>query len=151
MVHAISGFPDTDKLVRIGADLDIEVRIVDDAELERIGTGRESQVNHCSYVGGGPIWVGYYDDDELRTISFFHEIGHILEPAHLYAEAAAADDTDWEQFGLMREVLAWLRGLEEAHRRGYSFSPEALAWATEQWGSYIPAAKRHWLRKLGHE
>ena len=37
---------------------------------------------YCKCGAGGcdnnaEIWLGFYDDDELRLISFFHELGHV--------------------------------------------------------------------------
>jgi hypothetical protein len=42
--------------------------------------GRDAYQN-CSASAGHEIWIGLYDDDDLRCASFLHEVGHTLEHA----------------------------------------------------------------------
>jgi len=43
----------------------------------------EHNYTNASYVAGNDIWLGMYEDNELRILSFFHEMGHLV------------DKTDW--------------------------------------------------------
>lgn len=88
-------------------------------------------------VGSWPppgIGLGRYDDPELRLISFFHEIGHLLaDPGEDWRITDKSSDTaKWEN-----ERLAWARGLWLAEREGIRFSAVALRWADEQLASYL--------------
>ena len=73
------------------------------------------------------IWLGFYDDEELKIISFFHELGHVT------------DDTNWGDkipLKYTSEKSAWDKGYEIAKEFGVKFSRKSKGWATRQLNSY---------------
>lgn len=72
------------------------------------------------------LWLGFYDDDELRLISFFHEMGHMLDDT-LYEDGMTVYDF---------EKIAWEKGYILAKEYGVKFSRKAKGWATRQLNSY---------------
>ena len=78
------------------------------------------------YNNNSEIWLGFYDDEELKLISFFHELGHVT------------DDTKWDGIPLKytSEKSAWDKGYEIAKEYGVKFSRKSKGWATKQLNSY---------------
>jgi len=78
------------------------------------------------------IWLGFYDDEEVRLVSFFHEMGHIL------------DDTKWEEDLLVYdfEKIAWKKGYDLAKECNVKFSRKTKGWATRQLNTY-----KNWEKK----
>ncbi len=75
------------------------------------------------------IWLGIYDDKEQRLISFFHEVGHII------------DETDWSinantTTSYKAEKNAWKLGYKLAKEYGITFSVGAKRWAAKQLKTY---------------
>lgn len=88
----------------------------------------EGDCENWSWCAGKDIFLGQYEDEELRDISFFHELGHIAWDRPKFS--------DWP-YCKYNEALAWRVGLELASQLGVTFSEEALTWATEQLVSYF--------------
>jgi len=91
----------------------------------------EESYHNSSYCAGSvrndpELWLGFYDDEELRLISFFHEMGHMI------------DDTPWEDGMTVYdfEKIAWEKGYILAKEYGVKFSRKAKGWATRQLNSY---------------
>jgi len=80
-----------------------------------------SDRNNCA-----EIWLGFYDDEEIKLISFFHELGHVT------------DDTIWNDKLLKydMEKIAWNKGYEIAKEYGVKFSRKSKGWATKQLNTY---------------
>lgn len=80
--------------------------------------------DHRSWSAGrNIIYLGVYDDLELRDLSFFHELGHCL--------TRSDPRTIFDQ-----EVEAWALGYRLAERHGMVFSERAKAWADSQLATY---------------
>tara|TARA_R100001244_G_scaffold25113_2_gene25329 strand:+ start:5754 stop:6173 length:420 start_codon:yes stop_codon:yes gene_type:complete len=96
----------------------------------------DTQFNKNSACSAGDDWVGLgvYEDDELGLISFYHELGHCLDPRRSYPE---------QPYGCFFEAEAWRCGLELASFAGVNFTPAALGWATEQLKSYYDGKEWH--------
>ena len=62
------------------------------------------------------IILGKFDDEEIRTITFFHELGH-----------SQIQDPPLSDY--LVEKLSWKCGLKIAKEHGYKFSRNALKWA----------------------
>jgi hypothetical protein len=118
------------RLVEIGAEHGLRVIFMDDDELHRLGVARESFVDK-SATCGEEVYVGFYENDELLTASFFHEIGH-----RIASELSYNMSTDGLDFKVAPELIAWLLGIREAARHGVAFSAATLDWALRQALSY---------------
>jgi len=70
------------------------------------------------------IWLGIYYDKELKLISFFHELGHILCKRK-------ESDTIYQM-----EEKAWKKGIKIANKYEIFFSDETLKWSKNQLKSY---------------
>ena len=80
------------------------------------------------------IWLGIYDDAELKAISFFHELGHIK------------DDVTQHEDKYEQEKKAWDVGYKLAEKYGLTFSDKAKSWADESYNfiessDYLSAMK----------
>lgn len=96
--------------------------------------GTESYVNK-SYCCHPDIYLGIYDDEELKLASFFHELGHAL-----IADDFAAS-VDYYTPTIEREV--WRIGFELAkNEHGLEFSQKAHEWAEEQIQTHVEGWKR---------
>lgn len=104
---------------------------VDDAYLERIGMGWSS-FEECSYIAHPDIQLGRYENEERRTASVFHEIGHNVAGD----EDIHSIDSDGPDFKVPTELIAWMVGFREAARHGVFFSTDTIQWALEQALSY---------------
>ena len=89
--------------------------------------GEDYYINK-SYSAGRKIWLGVYENSELKTISFFHELGHCVG-------YHPNDYTNWLVYDI--EKLAWKEGLKIAQLNGYSFSKKTMKWAVQQLHTYI--------------
>ena len=99
----------------------------------------EESYHNSSYCAGSvrskcdaELWLGFYDDEELRLISFFHEMGHMLDDT-LYKEGMTVYDF---------EKTAWEKGYELAKEYGIKFSRKSKGWATKQLNTYKDFEKR---------
>lgn len=104
--------------------LDRGVRLIDvRAEPDyhkRANMDPETFVNR-SFCIGDEIVLGVYEDQELRLISFLHELGHI--------EAKAGG-------GYENEQRAWECAFVLAEELGLRFSDKTLNWCQVQLGTY---------------
>ena len=88
--------------------------------------GLETYLNR-SMVAGTEVYLGIFEDHELKILSFFHEIGHILDQTE---QNEAFTKYDYEK-------NAWDIGYQEAKRRyGVDFSDNAKKWASDQLETY---------------
>lgn len=87
--------------------------------------------NDCvnrSWCSGRDIFLGQYDDEELRCISFFHELGHSV------TELPPFEDWPYSHYD---EAVAWRVGLALAEAEGLAFSDIARAWAATELLTYF--------------
>jgi hypothetical protein len=86
--------------------------------------GYDNYIN-SSYSTFDEIWLGIYDDEELKVVSFFHELGHIKDPIKQH-------DNKFDQ-----EKKAWDVGYELAKKYGITFTDKSKNWADEQLKTYL--------------
>ena len=91
-------------------------------------TNNDKLYNDCM-VTDDTIWMGDYDNEEYKLISFFHEIGHNLVTQSFIKK--------WEYNTLMIEIECWNLGIEEARQRGILFSDDAIQWGYGKAMSYV--------------
>ena len=101
--------------------------------LVRIDEGRCGQswsVGHVTSTDGAQIWIGLYPerDEDIRDISFFHELAHVAWPVESMQHCT--DKFDVEAF-----IWAKTFGLAAAH----SVHPTAktVEWAINNVRSYV--------------
>jgi hypothetical protein len=85
-----------------------------------------------SKYGPPTIFLGVYKNPELRLISFFHELGHIVDVDN--RRIPKYEDLPYYHFS---EASAWRMGFRLAYRNGVEFSQEAIDWAKTQLASYF--------------
>ena len=118
---------------------DFEVTILDVLDAPQLieANGRDKYTNKSySVASSNEIILGLYDDPELKLISLFHELGHILavfEPEDFYEEYSKAH----QYRELPNELRATALGLEIAFvMYDIAFSDKALKWMYEQAFTY---------------
>jgi Zn-dependent peptidase ImmA (M78 family) len=89
----------------------------------------EDCYKNSSYCSDKTIWLGIYDNEELKLLSFFHELAHIL------------DQTDWSKNAdatteYKAEKHAWELAYKLAAANGIKFTRFAKEWAKEQLETY---------------
>jgi len=78
------------------------------------------------------IQLGVYQDPEIRLLSFFHELGHIVDRDN--RRIPEYKDLPYYHFN---EASAWRMGLRLAFRNGVEFSQNALDTAKEYLTTYF--------------
>lgn len=97
--------------------------------------GIDSYINRSACYGCPPtIELGIYDDPELKLISFFHEVGHFLDPV-TWSKVGWATMYDMES-------SAWVYAYGIALEYGITFSDNAKSWAKVQLESYYGFEER---------
>ena len=81
--------------------------------------------NRSASAGKDYIWLGEYEDSQLRTISFFHELGHCIDP------------NGHHKSKYIQEKSAWKVGLKAAKKHGIKFSKKACRWKNKQLRTYL--------------
>lgn len=83
--------------------------------------GVDSYINSSYICGNDRIEIGIYSDVELMIVSFFHELGHIVN----------------NKEGMFNsEKQAWKIGFKLAKQHHYYFCGNTYKWAKEQLNSY---------------
>jgi hypothetical protein len=95
--------------------------------------------NSSSSAGRDEIFLGIYEDKELRLISFFHELGHTM-----LGDEGVYEYNKYE-IKFHAEIECWRIGLKYAQDLGIYFSSGALKWAYEQALSYIGYEEREYV------
>lgn len=124
------------RLVLQGIDVDelaerfkVKLIVVDDPFVKESGMDWAWWLNRSESSGSvsdrPEIIIGAYSDDELKLLSFFHELGHVLTP-----DPAKLPDM------MAVERAAWRIGYAVAESMGVRFSPRAKAWARRQLAAY---------------
>lgn len=83
----------------------------------------EIQFRDRSHSAGDEIYLGLYSDPELRLVSFFHELGHVLDLARRRTK-------------FTQERAAWQIGFAVAKRLNLKFSLAARRWCKLQLETY---------------
>lgn len=91
---------------------------------------RDSGVNRGGSAGRD-IFLGSFDDADIKLVAFFHELGHSL------SHTVAKQDTYMST--ISTEGLAWELGFGLARDFGfrYSYYSKEMTWAREQFKTYI--------------
>lgn len=79
-----------------------------------------------SWVSGNEIWLGIYEDEELKILSFFHELAHVFNkrfPLNYITK-------------YQMEKAVWNTAFLVARKYGYTFSEKAIEWADKQLETY---------------
>lgn len=82
-------------------------------------------------VSGREIFLGIFDDPDIKLVAFFHELGHIL------SHTVCKQDTSVSI--ILAEGLAWEIGFGIARDFGfkYKYDSKEMIWAREQLKTYI--------------
>lgn len=114
------------KAISISHGVNKFVQIVEGDEYCQ-ANGIESYMAQSRIAGKDEIYLGIYDDIELKIASFFHEIGHTKITQEEYNTHVIVDI----------ERMAWERGFELAKTAHYIyFSDYVHDWAEEQINTY---------------
>jgi hypothetical protein len=84
--------------------------------------------NDC-YISGNNIWIGDYDNEECKLISFFHEHGNTL------VSESFKEKLDFNT--LLIELEAWHLGIACAMDMGYFFSDDAIQFGYQKALTYV--------------
>ena len=85
------------------------------------------------YLDSGEIQLGYFENEEVRELFLFHELGHM--------------QIEWLDENKVRTLYeeedeAWQRGLALAQKNGVCFSPDTLTWVDYALSTYRAAEKQ---------
>lgn len=126
----------TDIIKEIEKDFEVSV---DDLEVEP-GIAEElkncngqDRYDNCSCCYGRKIILGFYNNNELKLVSLFHELGHIHWTGDSYSKFTEGHNYR----DLPRELHVTDIGLSIARGRGIYFSDHALSWIYVQAFSYL--------------
>jgi DNA polymerase III delta prime subunit len=86
-----------------------------------IYNGEDCYINKSYICGQARIELGIYENIELMIISFFHELGHIVNSVGDFYNS---------------EEKAWKIGFKLAESYEYNFSDETHKWCEEQLATY---------------
>lgn len=125
-----------EQLQELGKKYGLNIIEVDDDVLNHIDMDYTYFVDN-SAICGNAMYVGFFDDEEKRTASVFHEIGHFLSGHYIYILPVKVSD-----LVIAEELMAWLLGFREAALQGIHFSVATLAWAVERVFTYSHEEKR---------
>lgn len=103
----------------------------------RCGMPTGDFVNRSFHIGGSTIVLGIYDDPELRTASFFHELGHLYLDHKSMISHGLYDSVPY-----FHEVYAWKCGMEMAREMSIGFSNETMEWCKSQLAGYLKNLQR---------
>lgn len=80
---------------------------------------------------GDKIFLGIFNDPEIKIAAFFHELGHILTGREMTRTHYMSN--------LSQEGIAWERGFHEAHKHGFlwDYNSHVMKWARSQLRTYI--------------
>ena len=80
---------------------------------------------------GRDIYLGNFDDTEIETVAFFHELGHILSNEIVCKRG-------YTMTTISSEGLAWELGLGIAFEHGYEwdYNSHVMKWARDQLRTY---------------
>lgn len=111
------------------------IKLIDLAQVkDQSKWGDGNNFNRSFIIGHNEIWLGIYDDDRFKLISFFHELGHTFLPRE-YPKQTKYNT-------LMIELKAWNLGIEYALKKGFIFDDETLEWGYKQALDYVGHDKR---------
>lgn len=111
----------------------IKLHFVTIGDTNWILNGKDAYFNR-SACAGKEIWLGVYVNKEQKIASFFHEIGHAIDPIDWSVNAN-------EKTKHKSELWAWEIGFKLAETYGITFTAKTKAWARRQANTYKPNKK----------
>ena len=102
------------ELTKICESYGLNLIIIESGDVHCEANGEEQYINN-SYVAGNDIYLGMYEDKDIRVASMFHEIGH-TKIEHSWMESINFDT-------VVIETEAWRLGLKEAEKFGHGINP----------------------------
>ena len=102
---------------KVAHDFNLVVRNYDEASLAI----DRKVLQEASFVIGREVLLGKYKNESVRLASFFHEVGHVLEP-----KCNIDGITDLGVYKFTCEKDAWDKGIALAKKYDVVFSKEAL-------------------------
>lgn len=115
---------------KLSIDFNIKIIQIVSGDEYHLSNG-DVYANRSYIIGNDIIQLGIYDDINLKLISLFHEIGHIIvSNNHSYEEIL-----NFSEFEI--EKLAWDYGYKEAELYNIQFSKESKEWALKQLNTYL--------------
>lgn len=119
--------PYSEIINKIAEDHKIKITQIVDGDAYCIANGIDNYINQ-SWCCFDEIWLGIFDDEECHFLSFFHEMGHILDKSAWHLDEKAT------KFDI--EKAAWDVGFKLANKYGVSFSDKAIKWGQKQLETY---------------
>ena len=120
---------------KICKELGIKLHFVKKKDRWCKGNG-EFMYSKTSWVSGNEIWVGMYEDFEIKVISFFHELGHIL----CYTQYGLnRNDCNYEE-----EHSAWGKGIASAFLYDIYFSKKIDSYIGNCLRSHLKIENLYW-------
>lgn len=99
--------------------------------------------NNAYVVENEDIILGIFDDKDLKTAAFFHEIGHTLVRESF--ENLVHDDE------MLVEYQAWIEGLRIAKKYKIEFSNKMLKYILKSVNSYYKTSLETYNKKIRKE
>lgn len=120
------------RLSQIAKDFDIKLISITENNIARYAKKynieKNTLKNNAYVIGDDEIILGIYEEKELRTAAFFHEIGHTLITENF--EKMINYDT------MLIEFQAWIEGLKVAKKYNYEFSNKTFKYILKSVNSY---------------
>jgi len=111
------------------------IKLIDLAQVkDQSQWGDGDNFNRSFIIGAHEIWLGIYDDDRFKLISFFHELGHT------FLSREYPKQTKYNT--LMIELKAWELGIEYALNKGFIFEDDVIEWGYKRALGYVGWDKR---------
>lgn len=134
---------------KIALEYNLTIIQVEKNDEHCIANGIDNYINR-SYIAGRDVYLGIYNNEELKVASLFHELGHTLIEKDFINEFTSVYEI---------EKRAWDLGFLVADMYDVMFTNETYDWCLKQLNTYIDWEKREmraenyeeWLKKKNHE
>ena len=110
---------------------------------EKYDIDKEDLKDNAYVVENEDIILGIFEDKDLKTAAFFHEIGHTLVRESF--ENLVKDDE------MLVEYQAWIEGLRIAKKYKVEFSNKMLKYILKSVNTYYKTALNSYNRKIRKE
>jgi len=110
---------------------------------EKYDIDKEDLKNNAYIIENEDIILGIFDDNDLKTAAFFHEIGHTLVRESF--ENLVQDDE------MLVEYQAWIEGLRIAKKYKIEFSNKMLKYILKSVNTYYKTALNSYNKKIRKE
>lgn len=131
------------KIKKIAQDFDIKVVNITKNNIEKYSKkysiDKNDLKNNAYIIGDDEIILGIFQNPEIKTATFFHEIGHTLVTKH-FARLINYDV-------MLIEYQAWIEGLRVAKKYNYTFSNNVFKYILESLNSYYREALNNYGKR----